>query len=219
MRRSDSLTGRLCSAGSMEQTRAMKVYGTRLSGNCYKVRLLLELLGKPYSWHAVDILAGDTQTPEFAQLNPNRKVPVVEVAPGVHLTESNAILNYLAEGTPFLPAGGLDRARVLEWQFFEQYSHEPNIAVARFIKLFQGLPPERLEEFEAKQVGGHKALAVMEQHLAREPYLAAGIPTIADLSLFAYTHVADQGGFDLAGYPAIGRWLERVRALPGFVAM
>ena len=197
----------------------MKVHGTRLSGNCYKVRLLLELLGEPYTWNEIDLLAGDTRTPEFAQLNPNGKVPVVELASGERLTESNAILNYLADGTSYLPTDRLDRARVLQWQFFEQYSHEPYIAVARFIQLFEGLPEHRRAEFEAKQAGGHKALKVMEQHLAREPFLAAGCPTIADLSLFAYTHVAEDGGFQLGGYPAIGAWLDRVRDLDGFVPM
>ena len=131
----------------------------------------------------------------------------------------NAILNFLAEGTPFLPSDRLERARVLQWQFFEQYSHEPNIAVARFINKYLGLPAERLAEYQAKQAGGHKALAVMESHLQGRAFFVGGGPTIADLSLFAYTHVADEGGFDLAGYPAIRDWIARVQSLPGSIPM
>ena len=118
----------------------LRVYGDMLSGNCYKVKLLLQWLGLEHEWRHVDVMAGETRTPEFARLNPNAKIPVLELADGTRLAESNAILNFLAEGTPFLPSDRLERARVLQWQFFEQYSHEPYIAVARFINKYLGLP-------------------------------------------------------------------------------
>jgi glutathione S-transferase len=197
----------------------LRVYGDMLSGNCYKVKLLLQWLGLEHEWRHVDVMAGETRTPEFARLNPNAKIPVLELADGTRLAESNAILNFLAEGTPFLPSDRLERARVLQWQFFEQYSHEPYIAVARFINKYLGLPAERLAEYQAKQAGGHKALAVMESHLQGRAFFVGGGPTIADLSLFAYTHVADEGGFDLAGYPAIRDWIARVQSLPGSIPM
>jgi glutathione S-transferase len=197
----------------------LRVYGDMLSGNCYKVKLLMQWLGLEHEWRHVDVMAGETRTPEFARLNPNAKIPVLELADGTRLAESNAILNFLAEGTPFLPSDRLERARVLQWQFFEQYSHEPYIAVARFINKYLGLPAERLAEYQAKQAGGHKALAVMESHLQGRAFFVGGGPTIADLSLFAYTHVADEGGFDLAGYPAIRDWIARVQSLPGSIPM
>ena len=197
----------------------IRIYGDMLSGNCYKVKLLLQWLGLEHEWRHVDVMAGETRTPEFARLNPNAKIPVLELADGTRLAESNAILNFLAEGTSFLPSDRLERARVLQWQFFEQYSHEPYIAVARFINKYLGLPAERMAEYQAKQVGGHKALAVMEGHLTERAFFVGAGPTIADLSLFAYTHVADEGGFDLEPYPAIRTWIGRVRAVPGFVAM
>ena len=197
----------------------ISIFGDMLSGNCYKVKLLLQWLGLEHEWRHVDVMAGETRTPEFARLNPNAKIPVLELADGTRLAESNAILNFLAEGTSFLPSDRLERARVLQWQFFEQYSHEPYIAVARFINKYLGLPAERMAEYQAKQVGGHKALAVMEGHLTERAFFVGPGPTIADLSLFAYTHVAGEGGFDLEPYPAIRTWIERVRAVPGFVAM
>ena len=145
------------------------VYGDMLSGNCYKIKLLLTLLGLEHSWQHVDILAGDTRQEDFLAKNPNGRIPLLQLPDGEHLAESNAILNYLAEGTAFLPRAGLPRARVLQWQFFEQYSHEPYIAVARYINKYLGLPDERRAEYEAKQAGGRAALAVMEQHLVTVP--------------------------------------------------
>ncbi|GIZ50478.1 glutathione S-transferase family protein [Noviherbaspirillum aridicola] len=197
----------------------MKVYGDIFSGNCYKVKLMLALLGIPHEWVHVDIVAGATREPGFLALNPNAKIPVLEFAPGEHLWESNAILNYLADGTPFLPSERLARARVLQWQFFEQYSHEPQIAVARFIARYLGLPENRRQEYLARQEGGHKALRVMEDQLRRTPYIAGDVYTIADISLYAYTHVAHEGGFDLSAYPAIGAWIARVASHPGHVTM
>ncbi|MGD9603443.1 MAG: glutathione S-transferase family protein [Gammaproteobacteria bacterium] len=197
----------------------MKVFGDIASGNCYKVKLALVQLGIPHTWQHVDILAGESRTETFLRMNPNGKIPVLVLDDGPVLTESNAILNYLAEGSPLLPAARFTRARVLEWQFFEQYSHEPYIAVARFIQRYLGLPAERRAEFESKRSGGLKALGIMETQLRRTPFLAGDQYTIADISLYAYTHVAHEGGFDLAAFPAVGEWLTRVRRQPGHVTM
>lgn len=196
-----------------------KVYGDIRSGNCYKIKLLLALLDIAHEWVPVSILDGDTRNAQFVAMNPNAKIPVLEIEPGVHLSESNAILNYLADGSAYLPAERLARARVLQWQFFEQYSHEPYIAVARFISKYLGLPEERRPEFLSKQEGGHKALRVMETQLQDTPYLTGGNYTIADISLYAYTHVAHEGGFDLSRYPSVTAWLQRVAAHPRHVTM
>jgi len=196
-----------------------QVYGDRRSGNCYKVVLMLHLLGLDYRWHEVDILAGETQSEAFLAKNPNGKIPVLELEDGTCLWESNAILNFLADGTRFLPHEPRLRTQVLQWQFFEQYSHEPYVAVARFIKLYQGMPAERREEYEVCLVRGHKALRVMEQQLQRTPFLVGEQYSIADIALYAYTHVAHEGGFALDGYPAIQAWLARVAAQPGHVAI
>ena len=196
-----------------------RVYGDLRSGNCYKVKLLMRFLELEHDWQHVDILAGETGTPEFMVKSRNAKIPLLEIDNSFYLTESNAILNYLAEGTEYLPDSGLSRARVLEWQFFEQYSHEPYIAVARFINKFLGLPPERLEEYESRQEGGYKALSVMEHQLDKTPYLISDSPTIADISLYAYTHVCHEGGFDLKEYPAIRGWLKRIETLPNYAGM
>ncbi len=197
----------------------LTVYGDYNSGNCYKIKLMLHLLGLEYQWQAVDILRGDTQTPEFLAKNPNGKVPVLELEDGTCLWESNAILNYLADGSEFLPTEPRLRTQVLQWQFFEQYSHEPYVAVARFIQFYLGLPETRLEEYRALQKRGYKALDVMEQQLARTPYLVGDCYSIADVTLYAYTHVAHQGGFDLSGYSAIRSWLQRVASHPRHVGM
>lgn len=196
-----------------------KVYGDYNSGNCYKIKLMLSLLGLSYEWVAVDILKGETRTPAFLQKNPNGKIPVLELDDGTCLWESNAILNFLAEGSAYLPTEARLRTQVLQWQFFEQYSHEPSIAVARFIQYYLGMPAERREEYQLKLQEGYRALAVMEQQLERTPFLVGNDFSIADITLYAYTHVAHQGGFDLAAYPAIGRWLARVQAQPGYVGM
>ena len=195
------------------------VYGMASSGNCYKVRLALEQLALPYRWVEVDSSRGETRSAEFLRRNPNGQVPTLELEDGSHLPESDAILCYLAEGSPLLPAGRLERARVLQWMFFEQYSHEPYVAVARFILRY--LPPDspRRAELPRLHERGHRALGVMEQHLAREPYFAAGRYTVADIALYAYTHCAAVGGFDLGGYPAVRAWLGRVAAQPKHVAM
>ncbi|WP_111976785.1 glutathione S-transferase family protein [Algibacillus agarilyticus] len=197
----------------------MHIYGDIQSGNCYKIKLLVEFLGLPYQWHHVDILNGATQTLEFLQKNPNGKIPLVEFENGQTLAESNAILNYLAQGTSFIPQDAFNYAEVLQWQFFEQYSHEPYIAVARYIAKYLGLPADRKQDYLDKQEGGHKALAVMEQQLLKTPFLTGADLTIADISLFAYTHVADEGGFDLSLYSAIQSWIERIKNTPNYVSM
>ncbi len=196
-----------------------KVFGDMLSGNCYKIKLLMQFLGIDHEWVHVDILAGETHTAEFKQMNPNARIPVVVLDDGRYLWESNAILNYLADGTAFLPQGRYEKAQVLQWQFFEQYSHEPYIATARYINKYLGLPPEREAEYCGKQVGGHKALAVMEQHLSQHQFFVGDQLTIADISLYAYTHVADEGGFDLSPYVNIQRWFRDFENTPNYVKM
>jgi len=197
----------------------MKIYGDTQSGNCYKVQLICQLLNIDHQWIDVDILAGDTKSDDFLKKNPNGKIPLLELDSGETLSESNAIINYLAFGSDLYPNDRLAQARVLQWQFFEQYSHEPFIAVARFINKYLGLPADKADEYAAKQTGGHKALQVMEQQLAQTPFLTGEKVTTADISLYAYTHVADEGGFELEAYPAIRAWLDRVAALPNFRPM
>ncbi len=196
-----------------------KVYGDMVSGNCYKIKLLMQLLGIEHEWIHVDVLKGETRTEAFGEMNKNLKIPVLAISADEYLAESNAILNYLAEGSVFLPKDRLQKARVLEWQFFEQYSHEPYIAVARYINKYLGLPEELAEEYLSKQEGGHKALAVMESHLKESKYLVGDALTIADISLYAYTHVADEGGFDLNTYPNIKRWLDTIESTPRYINM
>ncbi len=164
-------------------------------------------------------MAGDTKSDKFLKKNPNGKIPLLELDEGETLSESNAILNYLAGGSALYPDGSLAQARVLQWQFFEQYSHEPFIAVARFINKYLGLPEEKADEYASKQAGGHKALQVMEQQLRKTPYIAGQNFTTADISLYAYTHVAHEGGFELEAYPAVLAWLDRVASLPNFKGM
>lgn len=195
------------------QLAPFRVYGTAASGNCHKVKLVLDILGLPYRWHEVDIMTGETQTPQYLRMNANGQVPLLQIDDHTWLPESNAILAYLADGTELWDGDRLQRARVLQWMFFEQYSHEPCIAVARFIRAFQKRNDDpRLPELERR---GYKALGVMEQHLKSRTTFVGDSVTIADLALFAYTHKADDGGFDLSGYPAIQKWLVRVRAVPG----
>jgi len=194
-------------------------YGNSDSGNCYKVKLALEQLALPYRWIEVDSTTGATRTPEFLARNPNGKVPVLELDDGSFLPESNAILHYLAEGSALLPAERLARARVLQWMFFEQYSHEPYVAVARSIVRYQPADSPRRAELPRLRERGHQALAVMEQLLARQPFFVGDSYSIADIALYAYTHCAADGGFDLASYPSVREWLGRVRAQPRHVPM
>jgi glutathione S-transferase len=196
----------------------LTVYGMKSSGNCYKVELLLEQLGRPYRWVEVNSAAGETRTPQYLAMNPNGKVPLLEAEPGRWLAESNAILCHLAEGSAYWPQDAWQRAQVLQWLFFEQYSHEPYVAVARFICRWLGADHPRRADLPRLHERGAQALAVMEQHLAKQPFFAGDDYTIADIALFAYTHAAAEGGFDLGAYPQVLGWLDRVRAQPGFVA-
>lgn len=197
---------------------SLTIYGDIYSGNCYKVKLLLCRLGLAHDWKHVDILKGESRVPEFLALNPNGRIPVL-VDTGRVLCESNAILHYLAHGSALLPTDRYLHAQVLQWQFFEQYSHEPCIATSRYIVRYLGSPSSRQAELEAKRDGGYAALAVMEQHLANGDYFVGTTPTIADLSLYAYTHVAHEGGFSLEKFPRIRAWLDRIAAAPGHVTM
>ena len=187
------------------------------SGNGYKVRLLLTLLGLPFARVEYDVDRGATRTPDFLRLNPNGRVPVLDVEDGRCLAESNAILCYLAEGTRFLPADRFERALVLQWLFFEQYSHEPNIATLRYWITHRLMNDERRAQVEGKRRWGEAALAVMERHLDGRRYFVGERYSIADIALYAYTHVAGEGGFDLAPYAAIRRWLDRVASEPGHI--
>jgi len=195
------------------------VYGMSDSGNCYKVRLALEQLAAPYRWVEIDTGRGETRTPEFLAMNSNGKVPTVRLEDGSFLPESNAILHYLADGSPLLPTGRIERARVLQWMFFEQYSHEPYIAVARAILHYQPPDSPRRSELPRPRERGAAALAVMERHLEREPFFAGKRYSIADIALYAYTHCAPDGGFDLSAYPAVTAWLKRVADQPRHVPM
>ncbi len=194
------------------------IHGMSASGNCYKLQLLLAQLERPYRWVEVDTLSGATRTPEFLAKNANGKVPLLELEDGRCLAESNAILCYLAEGSAYYPAEPWLRAQTLQWLFFEQYSHEPYVAVARFIAKF--LPPDhpRRAELPRLQERGHQALAVMEGELATRDFMVAGGYSIADIALYAYTHDAPSGGIKLDPYPRLREWLARVEAQPGFVA-
>lgn len=196
-----------------------KVYGDIQSGNCFKIKLLMSFLELEHEWIHVDILAGETHTDDFKKMNPNTRIPVLVLPDGRTLTESNAILNFLADGTDFQPTDSFLRARVLSWQFFEQYSHEPFIATARYINKYLGLPEDRRAEYEGKQTGGHKALTIMEQQLKQTEFLVGDTLTIADISLYAYTHVADEGGFDLSSYPAIEQWFARIENQSNYLSM
>lgn len=197
----------------------IRIYGDVQSGNCYKVKLLLSQLGMPHDWRHVDILKKETKSPEFLAKNPNGQIPLLELESGQHLAESGAILNYLADGSAFLPADRLLRAQVLQWMFFEQYSHEPYIAVARYMIKYLGRPPEHEQTLQQKMAPGYKALDVMERHLSSRTFFVGERYTIADIALYGYTHVADQGTFDLSRYPAIAAWIARVKAQPKYVGM
>jgi glutathione S-transferase len=195
----------------------LKLYQFHPSGNCYKVRLLLHQLGIPFAVEEMDLGTGAARAPEFKAKNPIARVPVLELEPGVFLAESNAILWYFAEGTPFIPTDKLERARMLQWMFFEQYSHEPYIAVVRAWLAFFGIPAGKERELEERTQKGYAALDVMEGELKKRPFFAGDHYSLADIALYAYTHVAEEGRFDLSRYPAIHAWFARVQAQPGHV--
>jgi glutathione S-transferase len=191
----------------------LKLYDYLESGNGYKVRLLLHQLDVPYRRIELDITRGQTRTPEFLALNRNGRIPLLVLDDGTPLAESNAIQFYLAEGTPLLPAGRLERAQVLQWMFFEQYSHEPYIAVVRFW-YHSGTVEQNRAQLAERVDRGYQALGVMERHLAGRRWFVGDRYTIADIALYAYTHVAPEGKFDLGPYPSVRAWLERVHAQP-----
>jgi glutathione S-transferase len=196
----------------------MTVYDFAGSGNGYKVWLLMSQLGLPFRRVERDILKGETRTPEFLKKNPNGRIPTLELGDGTFLFESGAILWYLAEGTTFAPKDRLARARTLQWMFFEQYSHEPYIAVVRFWRhFFDRLTPQQEAALPDLVKKGYAALDVMEKHLATSPFFVDGRYGLADIALYAYTHVADEGEFDLSPYPHITAWLARVEAEAGHV--
>ncbi len=185
------------------------------SGNGYKCRLVLHQLGKAFRLVEVDIMKGETRKPEFLARNPNGRIPLLELDDGRMLSESNAILLYVAEGSPLVPADAFERAQVMQWLFYEQYSHEPNVAVPRFWLHY-------LRDYDAallakKQELGRFALALMDRHLASRAFLVGERYTVADIALYAYTHVCEEGGFDLSSYPAVRAWLARVAAQPRHV--
>jgi len=196
-----------------------RIYGDSISGNCYKLKLACAQLGIAHEWRETDILAGESRTDEFLAMNPNGRVPLLELGDGRFLPESNAILSWLADGSQLAGNSRFARASILSWMFFEQYSHEPYIATSRFIVRYLGNPDERQADLSLKQKLGYKALDVMERHLAKHDYIANETYSIADIALFAYTHVADEGGFDLGGYERINAWMDRVRGTTGFVPM
>ena len=195
----------------------MKLFDNLPSGNCYKVRLLLALLGAAYDRIDINTSAGETRTPQFLSINPNGRVPVLETDTGGHLAESNAILVYLARGSRFLPEDPWLQAQALQWLFFEQYSHEPFIAVVRHWIADLGLEEESNDKIAEKRDGGYAALAVMDGHLDGKDYFVGSAFSVADIALYAYTHVAGEGGFDLGPYANIRAWIERVQAQPGHI--
>lgn len=194
------------------------LFSMQNSGNCYKLRLAMAQLEIPFQIHEVDILKGESRTPEFLALNPNGKVPALRLDTGQLISESNAILFFVAEGTDLLPEDRFCKAEMLQWMFFEQYSHEPYIAVARFwLKIMKGgreLKAHLLDDWWER---GYQALSVMEKHLEAHDFFAANRYTIADIALYAYTHVAEDGEFEFTDFPRIRTWMERVQNQPGHV--
>jgi glutathione S-transferase len=194
----------------------MLLYDSQVSGNCYKVRLLLAHLGIDYERREVDVVDRSNRAELLGGVNPALRVPVLVLDDGRSLAESNAILWWLGEGTQYIPADPFQRAKLLQWMFFEQYSHEPNIAVVRFWVAVAATPAPK-GEVEARRKAGYAALDAMERELSSREFLVADAYTIADIALYAYTHVAGEGGFELSGYPAIRAWIQRVAAQPGHV--
>jgi glutathione S-transferase len=197
----------------------LTLYDDPISGNGYKIRLLLAFLKAPYTYRPLDILKKETRTPEFLRINPNGRIPVLILEDGTALPESKAILCYLAEGTDWLPADRLARAQVLSWMFFEQYSHEPNVATLRFWSHLPELSPAQEMQKPLKKRDGDAALKLMDNHLSSKDWLVGTTPSVADIALYAYTHVAAEGGFTLGDYPAVSAWLRRMQTLPGYIGI
>jgi glutathione S-transferase len=197
----------------------MLLYNSPISGNCYKVRLLLAHLGIAYETREVDVVDRSDTRDFLADLNPARRAPTLVLDDGRPLAESNAIIWYLGEDTSFVPADRYERGKALQWLFFEQYEHEPAVAVARFLKTYSGKPEWWEAQRESLTKRGHKALRMLEHGLDGRDWLASDHMTVADIALYAYTHVAGEGGFSLDGYPAIRAWLDRVASQPGHVTI
>jgi glutathione S-transferase len=197
----------------------MLLYNSAVSGNCYKVRLLLAHVGIPYERREMDVVDRSNRPEVLGGLNPALRVPTLVLDDGRPLAESNAILWYFGEGTRFVPEDRFERAQVLQWMFFEQYDHEPAIAVVRFWVAYSGRPEAFADQLEARMKAGHRALKAMDRYLEGREWLVGGGMTLADISLYAYTHVAHEGGFDLGPYGAVQAWLERVAAEPGHVTI
>jgi glutathione S-transferase len=197
--------------------RGVLLYDSPVSGNCYKVRLLLAHLGIPYERRGMDVADRSDRSDVLGGLNPALRVPTLVLDDGRPLAESGAILWYFGDGTPFVPDDRYERAQVLQWMFFEQYDHEPAIAVARFWLAYSGRPDEFADRLEERTAAGYRALAAMEGHLQGREFLVGESLSLADIALYAYTHVAGEGGFDLGAYPAVRAWVDRVAAVPGHV--
>ncbi len=194
-----------------------RVYDSDGSGNGYKVWLLLNFLRKPYKWVGVDILAGETKSPDFLKINPVGKIPVLEFEDGRRLIESNAIMTFLADGTDWIPSDPFQKAQMFSWMFWEQYSHEPNVAVLRFWHHYLEMTPELKAQVPEKEKKAYAALDIMEMQLSHTDWLVGDGPTLADIALYAYTHVAEEAELDMSDYPAIRAWIGRFAALPGYV--
>ena len=195
----------------------MKLYDYLPSGNSYKVRLLMAYLGLKYEHIGVDIIKGETQTADFKAVNPAAQIPLLELSDGRRIAESNAIIYFLGEGTPYWPKNAFDQAKCLQWMFFEQYKHEPSIAVARYIHHYA--MDTREAELPGLTARGYAALDIMEGHLSDQRWFVGGGRSIADVALYAYTHVAGEGGFDMTGYPNITAWLDRFADHPNHIRM
>lgn len=196
-----------------------RLYDFLPSGNGYKIRLLLTQLKIPFERIEIDILKQESRTPEFLAKNPNGRVPVLELQSGQFLAESNAILFYLSQGTPYFSEDRLEAAQIMQWLFFEQYSHEPYIATSRFWVTCLGKPDEYHEQLNQKREPGYAALKVMENHLSKRDFFVGERYTVADIGLFAYTHVAHEGGFDIASFPALQAWINRVQSQPEHISI
>jgi len=197
----------------------MRLYNSQLSGNCWKVRQILALRGIEYERVEVDVFDRSNRPELLGGKNPALRVPTLELDDGEHLAESNAILWYFGDGSAYVPSGPLERARVLQWMFFEQYEVEPSIAVARFWIALLGEREQHAAELESKWRAGNRALAAMESHLAGREWLVGDAFTIADISVYAYTHLAEEGDFELGRHPNVQAWIERVAALPGYIPL
>ena len=197
----------------------MLLYNSIVSGNCYKVRLLAAHLGLPLELHELSVVDRSNRAEVIGDLNPARRVPTLVLDDGRPLAESNAILWYFGDGTEYVPADRYERSQVLQWQFFEQYQHEPSVAVVRFLVCYSGVADQHAERIREQTANGYVALDAMERHLATRTFLVGERYSVADISLYAYTHVAPEGGFDLGPYPAVRAWLERVAGQPGHITI